>query len=88
MSYSSYKTKYIENTILKIIDINNSTKFRLYADKSTDALEFKFEKPSDTSKYEEMKNLENNLVFFENRYYMNINNLEPHSYYAEMIITF
>ena len=88
VSYSSYKTKYIENTILKIIDINNSTKFRLYADKSTDTLEFKFEKPSDTSKYEEMKNLENNLVFFENRYYMNINNLEPHSYYAEMIITF
>ena len=88
VSYSSYKSKYIENTILKLIDINNNTKFILYVDKSSDKLEFKYEKPSDTSSYEEMKNLENTLVFSENRYYMNIENLEPHRYYAEMIIMF
>jgi hypothetical protein len=88
VSYSSYKSKYIENTILKLIDINNNTKFILYVDKSSDKLEFKYEKPSDTSSYEEMKNLENTLVFSENRYYMNIKNLEPHRYYAEMIIMF
>ena len=88
ISYSSYKSKYIENTILKLIDINNNTKFILYVDKSSNNLEFKYEKPSDTSSYEEMKNLENTLVFSENRYYMNIENLEPHRYYAEMIIMF
>jgi len=88
ISYSSYKSKYIENTILKLIDINNNTKFILYVDKSSDKLEFKYEKPSDTSSYEEMKNLENTIVFSENRYYMNIENLEPHRYYAEMIIMF
>ena len=88
VSYSSYKSKYIENTILKLIDINNNTKFILYVDKSSDKLEFKYEKPSDTSSYEEMKNLENTIVFSENRYYMNIKNLEPHRYYAEMIIMF
>lgn len=88
VSYSSYKSKYIENTILKLIDINNNTKFILYVDKSSDKLEFKSEKPSDASSYEEMKNLENTLVLSENRYYMNIENLEPHKYYAEMIIMF
>lgn len=88
VSYSSYKSKYIENTILKLIDINNSTKFILYVDKSSNNLEFKYEKPSDTSSYEKMNNLENTLVFSENRYYMNIENLEPHRYYAEMIIMF
>ena len=88
ISYSSYKSKYIENTILKLIDINNNTKFILYVDKSSDVLEFAFEKPADTSRYEEMSNIENTLVFSENRYYMNIENLEPHRYYAEMIINF
>jgi hypothetical protein len=60
----------------------------LYVDKSVDYLEFNDKKPVDTSQYEEVKNLKNTLVFSENRYYMNIENLEPHSYYAEMIINF
>ena len=87
ISYSEYKSKYIENTILKLIDINNNTKFVLYVDKSSDEFEFLTEKPSDTSTYEEMTNVENNLIFSEKRYYMDIENLEPHRYYAEMIIT-
>lgn len=88
VSYASYKTKYIENTILKLIDINNNTKFILYVDKSVDDFIFNAEKTADTSKFEEVKNLSNTLVLSENRYYMNIENLEPHSYYAEMIINF
>jgi len=88
MSYSNYKSKYIENTILNLIDINNNTKFILYVDESSDSFEFLSEKPSDISTYKEMNNVENTLVLSENRYYMNIENLEPHKYYAEMIITF
>ena len=88
ISYSNYKSKYIENTILNLIDINNNTKFTLYVDKSSDSFEFISEKPSDISTYEEMNNVENTLIFSENRYYMNIENLEPHKYYAEMIIMF
>jgi hypothetical protein len=87
--YDPYKTKYIENTILKLIDINNNTKFILYVDKSVNDLVFNTDKEQiDTTKFEEVKNLKNTLVFSENRYYMNIENLEPHSYYAEMIINF
>jgi hypothetical protein len=87
--YNDYKTKYIENTILKLIDINNNTKFRLYVDRSVDELIFNADKRKiDITKFEEVSNLKNTLVFSENRYYMNIENLEPHSYYAEMIINF
>ena len=87
--YDPYKTKYIENTILKLIDINNNTKFILYVDKSVNDLIFNTDKEQiDTTKFEEVKNLKNTLVLSENRYYMNIENLEPHSYYAEMIINF
>ena len=88
ISYSNYKSKYIENTILNLIDINNNTKFTLYVDKSSDSFEFISEKPSDISAYKEMNNVENTIIFSENRYYMNIENLEPHKYYAEMIIMF
>ena len=87
--YDPYKTKYIENTILKLIDINNNTKFILYVDKNINEFRFNTDKEQiDTTKFEEVKNLKNTLVFSENRYYMNIENLEPHSYYAEMIINF
>ena len=87
--YDPYKTKYIENTILKLIDINNNTKFILYVDKSVNEFIFNTNKEQiDTTKFEEVKNLKNTLVLSENRYYMNIENLEPHSYYAEMIINF
>ncbi len=88
ISYSNYKSKYIENTILNLIDINNNTKFTLYVDKSSDSFEFISEKPSDVSAYKEMNNVENTIIFSKNRYYMNIENLEPHKYYAEMIIMF
>ena len=87
--YDPYKTKYIENTILKLIDINNNTKFILYVDKSVNEFIFNTNKEQiDTMRFEEVKNLKNTLVLSENRYYMNIENLEPHSYYAEMIINF
>lgn len=86
MSYEKYKSKYIENTILKLIDINNNTKFILYVDNSVDVFIFNNQKPLDTTNYEVVENLKNTLVQSENRYYMNIEDLEPHSYYAEMII--
>ena len=86
--YDPYKTKYIENSILKLIDINNYTKFTLYVDNNVDELVFNESKPIDYTRFEEVKNIKNNLVFSENRYYMNIDDLDPHSYYAEITINF
>jgi hypothetical protein len=85
-NYKDYKTKYIENTILGLIDIKNDNKFILYVDKSYDKFEFINSKPDDSDIYEEVQNFSNELVFENNRYYMRINHLGNYRYYAKMII--
>ena len=86
IDYSQYTTKYIENTILKNIDITNKTTFTLYVDTQSEVFNFSNGIPEDLDKYEKIVNISNKLEYINNAYYMTVNGLNPHSYYAEMEI--
>ena len=86
IDYSIYTTKYIENTILKNIDITNKTTFTLYVNTQSEVFNFSNGIPSDLDKYVKIVNISNKLEYINNAYYMTVNELNPHSYYAEMEI--
>lgn len=77
-------SKYIENSILKYFEINNYTKFVLMCDYTTGTLGL--QPTADTTEHDVVNNIENELVYIDNKYYMIIKNLENHMYYASMII--
>ena len=79
------KSKYIENSVLKYLEINNYTKFVLRCDYNTNTLGFK--SAYDISGYDVVSNFENELVYTNNKYYMKIKNLDSHTYYASMEIS-
>lgn len=77
-------SKYIENSIIKYFEINNYTKFIVGCDYISNV--FSLLPTNESSKYDIVTNIENELIFVDNKYYMIIKNLENHIYYASMII--
>lgn len=84
--YKEYQIKYIENTLLKMIDINNNTDVVFYVDEKSSVLGFMEKKPTDMSNYKIIDNINNEIITSNGRYYMNITDLDPHTYYLEMTI--
>lgn len=84
--YKEYQIKYIENTLLKMIDINNNTDVVFYVDEKSSVLGFMEKKPTDMSNYKVIDNINNEITMSNGRYYMNITDLDPHIYYLEMTI--
>ena len=82
----TYQNKYIENTILNNIKINDKNIFKLYINNDSRTFEFMTTKPDDTSLDTEVQNLHNVLSYENNRYYMTIYGLKSYSYYAEFYI--
>ena len=79
--------KYVKNSILGFITINNSTKFELYCDKSNSVLSVKpFDDMSEISDFTKVENVSNELTYRDERYYMIIKNVDKYTYYAKMTI--
>ena len=84
----TYQERYIENSIIKNIKINNNNLFKLYANTNKKTFDFILTKPSESEfrLFTEVKNIQNTLVYENNRYYMKIYDLNSYSYYAEFYI--
>lgn len=84
----TYQERYIENSIIKNIRINNKNVFKLYANIGNKSFKFKTTKPSenDINLFTEVSNVQNTLVYENNRYYMKIYDLMSYTYYAEFYI--
>jgi hypothetical protein len=85
---STYKNRYIENSIIKNIIINDKNLFKVYVNADEKAFEFKTSKPNDDelNKFTLLKNLHNKLYLENNKYYMEITGLDNYSYYAEFYV--
>ena len=82
----SFMKKYIENSIINNITIDENTKFTLYVDyKNAEKLRLG-NGPINKENVSVVNNVKNTLVFENNRYYMIIRDLENYKYYAEMYI--
>lgn len=85
----TYKNRYIENSIIKNIMINDKNIFKVYENSSSKEFDFMVEAPQDEDtlrKFTVLKNIHNKLYLENNKYYMDITNLGNHSYYAEFYI--
>lgn len=85
IDYTTFKTKYIANTILKFITINNKIPFTLYINPSSTSFGFNSTVPTE-GKFIKIENITNNLTEENGRYYMTVKNLEPKQYFAKMEI--
>lgn len=85
IDYTTFKTKYIANTILKFIVINNKAPFTLYVDPSSTSFMFNSTFQTD-KKFKKVENMSTRLTEENGRYYMTIRNLEPKQYCAKMEI--
>lgn len=85
IDYTTFKTKYIVNTILKYIVINNKNPFKLYVKPSSTSFEFSSTTPSENN-FIVVENMNNKLTEENGRYYMTVTNLEPKKYFAKMEI--
>ena len=82
----SNKRKYIENSILPYININNNCLFELYIySKDENGIEITNEKSS-KKKYKKVENVKNTLYTENNKYYMKIEDLDNYKYFAKMKI--
>ena len=86
VNYMTFKKKYIYNTILKFIVVNEKTPFDLYIDHSSTSFGFESSAPTSIENYTKDKNISNKLSLENGRYYMTISNMEKKRYYAKMKI--
>jgi len=86
IDYTTYKTKYITNTILKFISINNNTPFTLYMNPSSTSFEFVPTSPTGNN-VKKAENIKNTLIEENGKLYMIIQDLEPKQYFAKIEIT-
>jgi hypothetical protein len=86
VNYMTFKKKYIYNTILKFIVVNEKTPFDLYIDHSSTSFGFESSEPTSIENYTKDKNISNKLSLENGRYYMTISNMEKKRYYAKMKI--
>ena len=85
----TYKNRYIENSIIKNITINDKNLFKVYENSDEKTFEFKTSKPisdDELNRFTLLKNVHNKLYLENNKYYMEITGLDNHSYYAEFYI--
>ena len=78
------KTKYIKNSILKYINVLSSSVFKLYTVK--DSTVFRFFDYSDIYNYTLLPNSNNNIIYENNSYYIELDNLDTHIYSATFTI--
>ena len=86
IDYTTFKTKYIANTILKFIVINSKIPFTLYVNPSSTSFGFNSTEPAEGN-FVKAENITNRLTEENGRYYMTVKNLEPKQYFAKMEIT-
>jgi hypothetical protein len=86
IDYTTFKTKYIANTILKFIVINSKIPFTLYVNPSSTSFGFNSTEPAEGN-FVKAENITNRLTEENGRYYMAVKNLEPKQYFAKMEIT-
>ena len=81
---NTHKIKYINNTILPLLNITSNTVFTLYMLEGTSKLMFKDLTTSDN--LIEIHNVRNELKYENGKYYMYVYPDEMHTYYAKMHI--
>lgn len=79
------KTNYIENTILKYIKINNSTKVKVYRIAGSDTFGFNSLDESNINKYVELTNVSNSLSLENDHYHMTFDKLSKFQYAVKII---
>lgn len=80
--YSQLKTKYITNTILDFITINEKTPIKLFVDPSSTAFSFETSMPEDFDNFELVENTSTSMSEKNGTYRVSIKNLEKKRYYA------
>lgn len=82
---NTYKIRYIKNTVLKYININNKVKFEVYDIPGTYSMFF-MDTLDEDENLEKVDNIKHELKYENGKYYMYIYPDEPHIYYAKMTI--